>query len=189
MNNMLNWQKLIIMIIMAAILAAGGWYVYNYLSNKPAGSEIPQVTNEPVEVEVIPITEVVPEPPIKINQEEQILKTLCLSFVSRFGSYANSIRFQNLKDLDYLYTPRMKYWVDNIINSSVSPADYYSVTTRALSVEILEQNNAAATVMVNTQRQEVFTVGGEAQISYQKILLQLEKTGADWKVDSAVWQK
>jgi len=175
------------MIIIAAILAGGGWYIYNYSTQRPINTEQIAVTNEPIEVEVIPITDQTPE--IIINKEEQILKAACLNFVSRFGSYSNSVRFQNLKDLEYMYTPQMKYWVDNIINSSAVSVDYYSVTTRALSAEILYQSSSAAEVMVNTQRQEVFTIGGDSQMRYEKIRLELQKTGDTWKVDSVVWQK
>ncbi|MFH1111805.1 MAG: hypothetical protein V1712_01905 [Patescibacteria group bacterium] len=184
---MLNWLKLVIIVIIIVVLASAGWLIYNNLQNTPLVNEPPKVSNEPAEVTVIPINNEQPATPI--NKEEQSLKALALSFASRFGSYSTAVRFQNLKDLNYIYTAKMKYWAENIINSNTISPDYYSVTTRALSAEILNQSDSSAEVLVNTQRQEVFVIGGLSQLRYEKILLQFEKISSEWKVDSAIWQK
>lgn len=131
-------------------------------------------------------------PPINtiplVDRDEQQLKTLARLFTERFGSYSTDARFQNLKELDYLYTPGMKASVAGIISSSSQNIGYYSVTTRALAAEILYRSEDSATVMVNTQRQEVFVLGGDAQLTYQTLRLQFNKINGQWKVDSAKWE-
>ncbi len=171
-------------LLVAVILTAGWYFINKYVLVKdhlPSNQNVQ--TAEPVNNTNNQTTV-----PVVINQEQANLRSLGLFFASRLGSYSTTSQFSNLKEIDYLLTNKMRAWAQNYIATSLTPLGYYSVITRGLGANIESFTNNQAQMVVGTQRQEVFKVGGEMQLRYQNLLLQFIKVGEDWKVDEAKWQ-
>lgn len=116
------------------------------------------------------------------------LKSLASHFAEGYGSFSTDVNFQNLKDLDYLYTSTFRQSVQASIREAQPPVGFYGVTTRALTATIESQSDAAVTVVVATQRQELFSRTGEPQLRYQNLRLTFVREGERWLVDGAEWQ-
>ncbi len=122
---------------------------------------------------------------------QSTLIAIAMTFAERFGSFSNEGNYENLTDLKAIMTDNMKRWTDNYIASNnVDLENFYGVTTRALSAEIitLADDERQAQVVVSTQRQELAGEAKQARVYYQKILLNLTQGGDGWKVDGATWQ-
>ena len=118
------------------------------------------------------------------------LKQFAYSFAERYGSYSNNAMFQNLEDLRPLMTPAMREKVDKLITLHRAAAlAYDGYTTKALSGELINFSETAATVMVRTQRLHYQNDKIEPTVFYQNIFLQLVKAGTEWQVDDARWQE
>ena len=111
----------------------------------------------------------------------------------RFGSFSNHSDYENIKDLEIYMTPKMKGWADDYIadnrTDSVGLEGYYGITTKALSGKMVNLDEAAAEVMVSTQRIESREESSEDKILYQDISVEFVKTGEDWMVDGVYWQQ
>ena len=182
MNRVL---KIFILIIILAAVAAGAWV---WFSNK----SIPIIINTPVDNVPITNTPLDITPPADTNpvvvSAEQQIKSLARLFAATYGSYSTDAQFQNLKELNYIYTPSFAAYINQYISQTPAPAGYYSVNTRALAAEVVAFTDVNATVTIQTQREEVFSLGGESQLSYQTLRLQFNKISGEWKVDNAVWE-
>lgn len=180
-----KWQKLLGGALLIAVLLTVAWFLINkyILVEENTNININQIT-QPVDN-----TNNQTEIPITINKEEAALRALSLFFASRFGSYSTTSQFSNLREIDYLLTQRMRTWAQNYINTSLTPPGYYSVITKGISANIKSFTGSQAQILVGTQRQEMFSVGGEMQFRYQNLLLKFIKEGEEWKVDDAEWQK
>lgn len=180
MNKVL---KIFILIIVLAAIGAGLWVWLSNKSTPPATNQ--PLVNEPAVNNNQPATPAVISP---LPSDQQQIISLAKLFTARYGSYSTDARFQNLKELSYLYTPAMQSYIDQYLASAQGSAGYYSVATRPLAVAILSQSEASAVVAVNNQRQEVFSLGGESQLIYQKLRLQFKKIDGEWRVDAANWE-
>lgn len=180
MNKVL---KIFIVIIVIAAIGAGIWV---WLMNRPA--EIP--TNEPiVNAPAPPLDITLPgdNTPAEATADQQV-KSLARLFATAYGSYSTDARFQNLKELNYLYTPSFAAYINQYISQTSAPAGYYSVNTRALSAAVVDIDESTANVTVQTQRSEVYSLNGEPQLTYATLRLQFNKISNEWKVNSATWQ-
>lgn len=127
-----------------------------------------------------------PDPRVNVQR-------LAASFAERYGSFSNQGDFENLKELRVFMTDSMKREVDAYIAEASSAtsgsAAYFGTTTRSLSSTITRFNEegGSATVVVNTQRQEVSSSGTE--VYYQEIEIDFILSGEVWEVDSAEWQE
>jgi len=123
------------------------------------------------------------------------IESAAVFVAERLGSYStDTANFKNLKDAQFLMTEKMRGEVDNMINSYtkiLNSNNYYGVTTKALSVDVLDQsdlNNGVAKVMVSTQKVETINKDNPViKTKYQKMEMILIKKGK-WLVDSAVWK-
>lgn len=122
------------------------------------------------------------------------LRMKAKSFAERFGSYTNQSNYDNFNDLKIFMTSKMISWVDDYIaglkKTETDQNGYYGMTTAAVSGTVKKFSDTAGTaeISVTTQRREV-TGSAEPKVFSQDILITYKKTGTDWKVDSAVWQK
>ncbi|MFH1610282.1 MAG: hypothetical protein ABIA91_00115, partial [Patescibacteria group bacterium] len=88
--------------------------------------------------------EIKPRPPIvdELSEEEKekgFLTKTASAFAERFGSYSNQSNYENLTDLKYFMTTKMKRWVDDKVAAkdySKSNDIYYGMTTRTMKSEI-----------------------------------------------------
>jgi hypothetical protein len=131
---------------------------------------------------------------IELSEEEKekgFLSKTASAFAERFGSYSNQSNYENLTDLKYFMTIKMKKWVDDKVDSkdySKSNDIYYGITTRAMKAEIKSLGSATAVINVKTQRQEFVGADMNSKVSYRDVLITFKKEGNVWKVDSAYWQ-
>lgn len=123
------------------------------------------------------------------------LARMAASFAERFGSYSNHSDYGNIVDLQIFMSRKMQEWSDNFIAEARSKSGgeeiYYGITTKALTTEVAQYDEAGglAKVLVKTQRRESFGATSNASVSYQDINLNFIKESGAWKVDQAEWQK
>ena len=183
---------IIILIIAVAIYF---FFIRKSPEDQPALQKQPDSTTEEVEA----------GPQIIQSQQTQELatpeeseygqvKNFAVSFVERFGSYSNQADFQNLIELKFMMTEKMKTWADNLISTSREDnpisENYYAQTTKALSTKEISYDAASgrAEFLIKSQRQETIGSPDNIRTYYQDIKIILLKVGDDWKVDSANWQ-
>jgi hypothetical protein len=146
---------------------------------------VPLETGETIE-EVTPP----PEPDDRTN----VLR-IASAFAERFGSFSNQSDFENILDLKVFMTSSMADWADSYVedareSGAASSGEYFGVTTRSVTTELLDFNETSGTakVQVNTQRSERRGAAVVPSIRYQTVDIEFRREGDIWKVDSAVWQ-
>ncbi len=128
-----------------------------------------------------------------LNSED--IKQMALAFAERFGSYSNQSNYDNIRDLTIFMTAEMRRWSDGYIaeleRRNTDYANYYGITTVAISGEVKSFDDKAGTaeVVVSTQRREVQGSDNNPQTYDQNIRLLFAKEGGEWKVDGAFWVK
>lgn len=134
------------------------------------------------------------KPATKEEMDQEAIMRLAASFAERFGSYSNHANFQNMEDLKLFMTDRMQAWSDNFVKTNLSKqsgqAEYYGITSQAVTKKMLayDEGKGTAKVLVQTQRRE--TAGQAEPVSFgQGIEIDLVKSGGTWLVDQAYWQK
>ena len=158
---------------------------------------LPLIEDNQISLPEQPSSEVIPKPVVKkieISDEEKeqgfLIKTAS-AFAERFGSYSNQSNYENLLDLKYFMTAKMKMSVDDKVaqkDYSKSNDLYYGITTRAMKSEVESMGSVTSIVKVKTQRQEFVGADMNSKVSYRDILITFRKEGNVWKVDSAYWQ-
>ncbi len=131
---------------------------------------------------------------ISVNGELSIKNTAIL-VASKMGSYStDTFNFSNLRDISSLMTDNMNSYVDDLIDRlSTLPDDgsYYGVTTKALSVEVVDPSGIESGVVdtiVSCQRVEVTGKDNPVQkIKYQKLKMKLLKQDDKWLADEVEW--
>jgi hypothetical protein len=134
---------------------------------------------------VIPQT--IPEVDLEVT-----LKSLASSFGERYGSFSNQSDFKNLRDLQPLMTERfVGETIDYIKNYQSLDDSYYGVTSKTLKTEVIEikENEGLAEIRLTMQKKEAKeTMNQNIKITYQKMVINLQKENGKWRVDNAVWQ-
>ena len=197
-------KKLVISIFVVILLVIAIVLAVVSILNQKDSSVIEEITLPPVddyENNIVDLpeqtrTEIKPRPPIVIELSEEekergFLTKTASAFAERFGSYSNQSNYENLTDLKYFMTIKMKKWVDNKVDSkdySKSNDIYYGITTRSMKSEIKSIGSTTAVVNIKTQRQEFVGADMNSKVSYRDILITFKKEGNVWKVDSAYWQ-
>ena len=113
----------------------------------------------------------------------------------RFGSYSSDTHnFENLRDMKYLMTDKMKQQTDDLIDGLLIDnsltQEYYGVTTNALSVKIISHNKKQD-VEVVVPCQKVETKGRDNPISktkYQSARIKMLYVNEKWLVDELQWE-
>jgi hypothetical protein len=119
------------------------------------------------------------------------LKSVAAAFAERYGSYSNQGNFENLEELRALMTDSLSAQTETFVEqaraSSAAGAAYVGYTTRSIGTTVsgFSEIEGTATVVVNTQRQELTAQG--TRVYYQELELKFVREGEIWKVDSAVW--
>lgn len=143
-------------------------------------------------VEQPPAAEEEEEEPVQIDTRSHLTR-LAAAFAERYGSFSNTSNFENLSDLTVFMsvsmTARTEQYVENARAEGSTSAEYFGITTRALSTEVtaLDETAGSAKVMVQTQRQAVSGSTGES-VYYQEIMIEFVQEGGVWKVDAIEWQ-
>ncbi|EKD32794.1 MAG: hypothetical protein ACD_76C00145G0002 [uncultured bacterium] len=131
--------------------------------------------------------------PIKTDSFEQngasAVVALAKTFSERFGSFSTESEFQNIRDVIPLATAGYSAELESMLTLSVTSGEYYGVSTRVISTDVISLNDAAGTasVSVNTQRQEAKVSVQNTRVYYQTIELDFVKESGVWKVSKASW--
>ena len=148
----------------------------NVVTQKPAEQTQPQVS---------PIAE--QERAQRIESAD--INILAKTFAERYGSFSNEAGFQNLYDVMPFMTSSMVEQTQITIDTATPQQTYYGVTTRVITVKMVEIDETAGTAVLEltTQREEAIGSPEKTSIKYQKLNLAFEKEGDLWKVSSATW--
>jgi len=128
----------------------------------------------------------------KTNSDD--MAKLATAFAERLGSYSNQSNYSNFEDLNIFMTQSMRDWASSYVEKmrAENPysGSYYGVTTKAVSTEVVNFNDAqgVAEVIVGTQRKETSINGGENNYQ-QDLRLNFVKESGEWLVDGAYWLK
>lgn len=142
-------------------------------------AEIPETPSRPA-----------PQPPKQDTQGN--LKRVAAAFAERYGSYSNQGNYENILDLKYYMTPQLQEWADQYVaeqRQNPRSAEYFGVTSRAISVTIVSFDEAEgeAVLTVNTQRQESGSTPSQTRLYYQDLTLGFVLLNGTWKVSTVNW--
>ncbi|MFH0928427.1 MAG: hypothetical protein V1821_03060 [bacterium] len=175
-------------IIILILFIIGLVVLWLFWRQTPQVAEEPEVTapvetlaEEVIETSTAPVTPLAPVDALSRN-----LIRFSMQFAERYGSFSSESNFQNLRDLEPVMTPGLNSYVESYIATAEAPAEFYGVTTRAATSEIITQTDTAAYLEVLTQRTE--TKGTAAARTYNQTLqIWVVKQGENWKADKAEW--
>ncbi len=129
-------------------------------------------------------------PTLTESQQQQIsVERLAMTFAERFGSYASTANFRNIREVQPMMTESMRQWSDGYIQTQIAKTADQNivVSTRALATEAVTMSGTAATILVHTQRRTSQN-GQPDQVINQDLRLDFVTAGQSWLVDGAYWQ-
>ena len=177
-------RKKIIEIILAVVVIVALIILIIFLLKKPSDEDrIKQSIREmPTAEEIFTADEIL--------NPEILPDTTARIFVERFGSFSTESNFNNIDDVIDLVTPELATDLQSL--KANSPDDfgdeYYGVSTRILTIELISQTASQVEMTVSTQREEAFNNPGNTSIRNQDIDLTLVKSGQNWLVSSYEWK-
>lgn len=154
-------------------------------------------TQTQVRPDEIPSGQVIEVPVLDTNELESALspdisalQVLVRVFVERYASFSTESDFANLRDALPFMTEAFAGRTQAEMEKGNTGTAFYAVTTRLVSTQVLDLDEAAGTarVSVSTQRNESIGSPQNSTLGYRDMLLELRKLQGVWKVDSAVWQ-
>lgn len=191
---MTKGTKIIIIIVVGLIAISALIYFVFFFGRQD--QDLEPTIQEPVQ-QLQPITEIEKQVEQKTEAEKQEVETmvniesLSLSFAERYGSYSSQSNFENITELKLVMTENMKKWADQYVaeqrKKMPDSSEYYGITTKAISTDIVDKTETNAKVLINTQRIESFA-DGSTIVGYQEIEITLLNQNGEWKVDAAVWK-
>lgn len=194
MDNRKKILFLLVLLIIVLLIFLG------YLVIKKITKSTPPAPQISIPTEVIEKNFVDPINPINLQQEinsqnqEKDLSIIAEPFVERFGSYNNQDNFKNFNDIVSFMTPSLNSWVfntylDTLKDKLPSINAYYSINTKVLSSELItiDKQDGKATILINTQRQELGAQGKQINLFYQEVRVEMLKVNTEWKVNGVYW--
>lgn len=125
---------------------------------------------------------------------EDDFKKMASSFAERFGTYSNHSNYENITDLRFFMSKKMKDWSENYVkdlkNNFEYSGEYYGISSKSfLSPQITNFNpkSGKVDVLVTLQRSEFFE-SGEDRVFDQDILITYTKEDGKWLVNSSTWK-
>lgn len=110
-------------------------------------------------------------------------------FTERFGSFSSEADFGNLRDVYPIVTPQLRERLEALAESGRDEIreQYFGISTRIISSEILEETNSSASIRVSTQRVEATGSITNQQTRYQDITLSLINSEGNWLIADYEW--
>lgn len=184
-----NRRTIILIFIAVVVLVVVVWWLFTKFQKPP--TVIPPGQDIPVAVEVTGPDDSDIQEELnkqisgKSDQEVSDQAKIIASgrfFVERYGSFSSQANWQNLSDIRPVVTRQLWDEFENLIakNPIDSEGEYYSLTTKVLSIRLVTQADSLATIEAKTQKQE--TNGSESRIFYQDVTVNLVKDGDGWLV-------
>ena len=121
--------------------------------------------------------------------DSELIRFAARTFTELYGSFSSQNNGSNLTaatayaTADYAATLRQQVVVKQATPVSTT---YTSVVTHALVFTLTKQTATTATVDVSTQQQT--TTGSATTTATKDIVLDFEKSGANWLVNAATWK-
>jgi hypothetical protein len=178
---------IIILFILLLILSGAIWWYFNSQKQNIPTTQIPVTTSTPSSQQVAIDTQVQENLTEQIagKSEEQVsdyaaILNVSRFFVERYGSFSNGAMWQNIYDIKSVVTDVVWSDLEKLTQSNTAANTDLSLSTKALSLELLSQNESSATVLVKTQKKE--TAGEFSRVYYQDITLDLQKLDVTWLV-------
>lgn len=187
-------QRITIMsLIVFVSLLLAAWILYMLFSDSGSVetvTENPQETVENTESAKLKIEEVRLQEEQERKSVSSDVETFSKTFVERYGSYSNEARFANLRDVLPLMSESFAAKTQRIIDEGKSPEEYYGVSTKVVSVLVVERDESLgrAQVVATTQRSESVGSPQNTTIKYQDIEINFVMESGAWKIDSANWR-
>ena len=127
------------------------------------------------------------------DAELSAIITTAQRFAERFGTYTNQDNFQNFQNLKIYATASMQTWMDGFVQNQQKQfkdqnVAFYGVTTKALTSKVLSSRTDTIQILVNTERQEITDQSETPKITYQNIIIEMDRVDNDWKVSLAQFQ-
>ncbi len=188
----MNRRLLIIISLSAALIAALGIAAWSLWSSRTSSGRIeqPPITEQSPEASAPDPIQPAPAGEPAVDTNTLGLQQTAYAFAEGYGSYSTDAPFENLKALDRFYTEGLRRQVERTMDSGAGePAAFYSSSSRALVLEVIQQGEISAEVWVQVQRQERFAREEAPRLSYQKLRLSMVLSGGQWLVDSARWEQ
>jgi hypothetical protein len=139
--------------------------------------------------------EIIEEPVIERKKEDITslkIKSVAKNFTERYGTWSTDNKDENFKSAKVYTTSRMENIIEDFIINNEKLADsyegYYGVTTKALSVKIINLEENEAKLSVSVQQLETSGINLDNNISYKNLNLELIKNNDDWFVNDAKWE-
>ena len=120
--------------------------------------------------------------------EKQILKQQARVFAQRYGTYSSDGQFLNLYELRSLMTASFWQTKEAYIQSfdgSQKNNNFYSLSSVALSVKLINFTEQQAQYLVNCQQQSIKE--NRQQILYRALQISFIKQNNQWLVNGADW--
>ncbi|MFH1632032.1 MAG: hypothetical protein ABIA47_03390 [bacterium] len=174
--------EFVVAIAVLAVLILILWLIF-----RPEG--VDQV-DDAVEVEE-PVTEVdggdlAVEEPVEITPQP-----VARSFVERLGSFSSESNYINVSDILPLATEGLQRRLLSIADEAraTDNSNYYGVSTRVLTMRVVEEGDESAILAMTTQRMESIDSPANTRVRYQEIELELINNGSGWLVDDFEWSE
>jgi hypothetical protein len=111
------------------------------------------------------------------------------SFAERFASFSYESDFANVTDLYPLMTDAYKTRQESFIKSTAASDEYYGVSSKLISLDVVEMNDSRAIMDAHMQRTE--SKGSVVNVTkkYETLRLNLVFENETWLIDGANWLK
>jgi hypothetical protein len=141
----------------------------------------PRFTAESPELEPVNIPEAA--------SVEFTVENLSRNFADRFGSWSTDNQGQNLLELMSLSTNSLQNYLESI-ELNYQNEEFFGVTTRAISTQIVSLDESAGIGEVLVQTQRTTTNDDLNQHTYyQNISISVIEVDGKWLVNEAEWQE
>lgn len=178
-KNIFKVLGILLVFILALLLI--WWLTEDRSTSQLPEDDINNVRNQPRAEDVFT--------PDQINQAIATPVVNSRIFAERFGSFSSQANFGNVADVENITTPELFERLENLaLSGSSEPAEnFYSISTRVISSEIIEQTENSATVTVLTQRTEATGTPSNRQERMQNMTLSLQLVGNTWLISDYAW--
>lgn len=185
-------RRNVLIAILALFLLLLAGLLWMLFSREPA----PAPVSAPVPVVELPDAEGEGIAEVRAREEQQeraataSLQSASKTFAERYGSYSTEAEFANLTDVLPLMSAAFAAETRAFVAGATPAAEYYGVTSRVVSLEVVSSDEAAgaASVRVTMQREEAKGSVQNVSVRYQALLLGFVMEGGAWKVSSAAWE-
>lgn len=120
-----------------------------------------------------------------VEAEKKGVEQLAKVFVERYSTYSTDNDWQNIKDVETLVTRSLWSKISASITAKNPNQSFVGMTTKVISMELLNWSDTKAKVELKTSRTE--EKNGVVTTRYQSITVELVKVKDLWLVDKLLW--